>query len=42
MTEPSQILKKWSDHHVPLAFLGDGKSIAVLILNEIGAEYTVC
>jgi hypothetical protein len=36
-TEPTQILKKWSDHHVPVAFLGDGKSIAFLILDEIGA-----
>ena len=33
--EPS--LKKWSNHHVPVAFLGVGKSTAFLILNEIGA-----
>jgi hypothetical protein len=26
--QSSQILKKWSNHHVPVAFLGGGKSIA--------------
>jgi hypothetical protein len=30
-----------SDHHVPVAFLGDGKSIAFLILNEIGTAHHI-